>query len=366
MDSDNEILSDAEVVDDEVDDPTYSYEPRERRPTGASIKTTPSERIKQERTPYAQKRKVVRTAGAVCLIERVSRSSVIEYCHVIGKKEPDAALDYLVYYWGMPRYTLNLHTRYNICILGPRLHYLFDNKGLLFLPTQEIIEQYMRHNMNAPLPYKPDDPDAQTRTFEYHMLVPPYMEGVGIFRRKVEDSTGTNAEDFEVHPFPYNTLPVITSHLLPHYVIYNAGKKLSAMQRDFEVYNKFLETNAHIEELSDMALKAAILFLRWTQVLELPSDWLANAPPSTRSLLSHSSRAPTEARRRSKRTAGAQGPPTTSKRAKQYSGQGEQDQQAQGQQDDLDGLTLLGTHLVDKRSDRQIHNDKRCPSTSGG
>jgi len=91
-DSDNETRSDAEVLDDEVDDPSYEP-PRERRPTSAFVKTTPSERIKQERsTPRAQKRKVDLAAKTVCLIERVSRSSVIKYCHVIGKKEPDAAV----------------------------------------------------------------------------------------------------------------------------------------------------------------------------------------------------------------------------------------------------------------------------------
>lgn len=91
-DSVNETHSDAEVVDDEVDDPTYKP-PGEHRRTVASVKTTPSERIKQERsTPCAQKKKVDLAAKTVCLIERVSRSSVIKYCHVIGKKEPDAAV----------------------------------------------------------------------------------------------------------------------------------------------------------------------------------------------------------------------------------------------------------------------------------
>lgn len=91
-DSDDEISSDVEVLDDEMDDPTYEP-PRKYRPTGASVKTTPSERIKQERsTPRGQKRKVDIAAKAVCLIERVSRSSVIEYCHVIGKKELDAVV----------------------------------------------------------------------------------------------------------------------------------------------------------------------------------------------------------------------------------------------------------------------------------
>jgi len=197
------------------------------------------------------------------------------------------------------------------------------------------------------------------------MLVPPSMETVGIFRRKVEDSTGTNAEDFEVHPFPYKTLPIINSHLLPQYVIYNAGKTMLAMQQDPEVYKKFLETNAHIEQLSEMALKTTNLFFRWTQVRQLPPDWLANGPPSMRSPPTHSSQAPTEARRPLKRGAGERGSPTISKRAKKDGGQGEEQQQAQGQQsqDDLDGSTLLDTHSIkelDRRSDRQIHNEMRA------
>ena len=191
------------------------------------------------------------------------------------------------------------------------------------------------------------------------------MKTVGIFRRKVEDSTGTNAEDFEVHPFPYKTFPIINSHLLPQYVIYNAGKKLSAMQQDNVVYNNFLETNAHVEQLSEMALKTANLFFRWTQVRQLPPDWLANGPLSTRSPPTHSSQAPTEARCPLKRGAGERGSPTMSKRAKKDGGQGEEQQQAQGQQsqDDLEGSTLLDAHSIkelDRRSDRQIHNEMRA------
>ena len=54
-----------------------------------------------------------------------------------------------------------------------------------------------------------------------------------------------------------------------------------------------------------------------------------------------------------------------SKRAKKDSGQGEEQQQAQGQQsqDDLDGSTLLDAHSIKKlnrRSDRQIHNEMRA------
>ena len=53
------------------------------------------------------------------------------------------------------------------------------------------------------------------------------------------------------------------------------------------------------------------------------------------------------------------------KRAKKDSGQGDQQQPAQGQQaqDDLDGSTLLNAQSIkklDTRSDRQIHNEMRA------
>ncbi|KIM44011.1 hypothetical protein M413DRAFT_443076 [Hebeloma cylindrosporum] len=339
--SDSGTHSSAEVLDDEVDEPIY--EPlQDRRAPGVSVK--------QRKIPRAQKRKVDRAAKPVCLIERVSRESVIEYCHVIGMEESDDVLDYLEYNWGMSRYTLNLHTRYNICILGPRFHYLFDHKGLLFLPTLEIIEQYSAHEIHTPLPYKPDDPDAETRTFEYRLLVPPSMKSVPIFRRKVEDSKSTNAEDYEVHPFPYNTFPVIKSHVLPHFVIYNAGKKLAAMSNKPAVYGAFITTNAHIEGVSDVALKAMDLFYRWTRADPLPADWMSKSPPSMRKPPSHSSRVPTEPPRQSKRPAEEGGCPTMSKRAKKDDSQGEQ---ALGQ------LDARSVKKLDRRSDRQIYQDTR-------
>ncbi|KIM44021.1 hypothetical protein M413DRAFT_443087 [Hebeloma cylindrosporum] len=264
----------------------------------------------------------------------------------------------------MPRYTLNLHTRYNICILGPRLHYLFDNKGLLFLPTLEIIEQYRQHVIHTPLPYKPDDPGAETRKFKYSMLVPPSMKSVAIFRRKDENSTSTKAEDFEIYLFPYKEFPVIESHLLPHFVIYNAGKKLAKMDQKEAVYKEFIETNAHIDQVEKMADATLRLFHRWTNRHQFPPEWLLKTPPPTRSPPSHSSRAPTEPQRQSKRSPERQGSPTKSKRAKTDGGQGGQQQQGQGQQsrDDLDGLTLLDEHSItrlDRRSERQIYTDTR-------
>ncbi|KIM44020.1 hypothetical protein M413DRAFT_25508 [Hebeloma cylindrosporum] len=327
--SDSGTHSSAEVLDDEVDEPIY--EPlQDRRAPGASVK--------QRKIPRAQKRKVDRIAKPVCLIERVSPASVLQYCHVIGKMEPDDVLDHLEYYWGISRDTLNLHTRYNICILGPRLHYLFDNKGHLFLPTLEILEQYRDHDIHTPLPYRPDDAGAQTRKFEYHMLVPPSMESVAIFRRKDENSKSTNAEDFEIYPFPYSEFPVIESHLLPHFVIYNAGKKLAEMDQRKE----FIATNAHIDQVEQRADAALLLFYDWTKHRQFPPEWLLNSPLPTRSPPSHSSRAPTEPQRQSN----------------------DQQRQVQGNQsrEGVGGLTILDEHSIkklDRRSEREIYTDTR-------
>ncbi|KIM44014.1 hypothetical protein M413DRAFT_443080 [Hebeloma cylindrosporum] len=282
-DSDNESHSSAEVLDDGLDETTCEPS-RKRRATGASVKQGRS-------IPRAQKRKVDRAAGRVCLIERVSPANVLDYCHVMGMEEPDDVLDCLEYFWGMPRYTLNLHTRCNICILGPRLHYLFDNQGLLFLPTLEILKQYREHDIHTPLPYKPDDPGAETRKFEYSMLVPPSMKSVAIFRRKDEDSKSTNAKDFEIYPFPYEKFPVIESHLLPHFVIYNAGKRLSQMD---EKYKQFIAANAHIDQVEQRADATLLAFYRWTRHHQLSPEWLLKTPPPARKPPSHSSWAPTE------------------------------------------------------------------------
>ena len=35
--------------------------------------------------------------------------------------------------------------------------------------------------------------------------------------------------DFQEHRYPYSTLPPLTSHICPHFVIYNLGEKLSRL-----------------------------------------------------------------------------------------------------------------------------------------
>jgi hypothetical protein len=115
------------------------------------------------------------------------------------------------------------------------------------------------------------------------------MKKLPIVRRKEDGSEGSDAEQFELHLFPYQTLPIIKSHVLPQYVIYNAGEKLSTMKQVPEVYDKFLETNAHIQQLPDRAFNTLYLYLQWTKGSELPQDWLENGPPPTRSPPTHSS-----------------------------------------------------------------------------
>jgi len=98
------------------------------------------------------------------------------------------------------------------------------------------------------------------------VLVPPNMKTVPIIHQTNEGTEEPKKEDFTIHVFPYSDLAPVSSHLLPHFVIFNAGKKVVSMQTKGELL-PFLEANAHVhQDLITMLRRIADIYDRWIKI----------------------------------------------------------------------------------------------------
>ena len=178
------------------------------------------------------------------------------------------------------------------------------------------------------------------------------MKTVPIIHQKTKGTEEPKKEDFTIHVFPYSDLAPVSSHLLPHFVIFNAGKKVVAMQKKGELL-PFLEANAHVrQDLITMLYRIADIYDRWIKIGPT-DDWLKTPPPAPRAPPSHSSRASTEPRRTPRRPAEDQHTPTRTNWVKPMPEGGK----SGGQQGDLEGSVLLETKSMkklDRRSEHQI------------
>ena len=199
------------------------------------------------------------------------------------------------------------------------------------------------------------------------MLVPPNMKTVPIVHQINEGTEEPRKEDFEIHVFPYRDLSPVVSHLLPQFVIFNAGKKIAAMQFLPSLLRSFLQANAHVhKDLRVMVLLVGDIYRRWATI-DPTYDWQENPPPAPRNSPSQSSKASTERRRTPKSPAENQ---RTPRRARMREGKGSgsgnegQQQEVKGggsggqQQDNMErSATFLDTKSMkklDRRSERRI------------
>ncbi|CAA7264979.1 unnamed protein product [Cyclocybe aegerita] len=156
---------------------------------------------------------------------------------------------------------------------------------------------------------------------------------------------GADLAEFESHPFPYGTL-TIRSNLLPQFVIFNAGQKLVKIPD----INTLSTANAHIPNIFHKILSPITLYARWINVEPL-TEWLNTPPPPARSSPSHSSQAPTEARRELKRPVNKQGSPTR-EWSEGNSGQG--GSRANSERSTLEDFESIKKQ--DRRSEREMYN----------
>ncbi|KAJ3564508.1 hypothetical protein NP233_g8249 [Leucocoprinus birnbaumii] len=171
--------------------------------------------------------------GGRCLVENCSSTRAIEYCHLVPRSFPQSYLESLEWYWNMRANTLNLDTRCNIFPANASVHHIHDNCRFVLAPEESIVQQYydtldpiIRMAWRPRFPIIPD-----RNNFRYTLIPIKDMEDIA-FSRQTLTGAPPIPNDFTTHLYPYDTLPVLISHIHPKYAIVSAGAKLSKLPRD--------------------------------------------------------------------------------------------------------------------------------------
>jgi len=85
-------------------------------------------------------------------------------------------------------------------------------------------------------------------------------------------TTATSASQLELHFFPYDTLPIIHSHIRPHFVVYNLGMKLSTLN--------WLQLLFFDDQYQLLTNKHPTLFACIQRSMDLYKEWTREQPPS--------------------------------------------------------------------------------------
>ncbi|PPR01853.1 hypothetical protein CVT24_001741 [Panaeolus cyanescens] len=191
-----------------------------------------------------------------CLIENCSPSKAVGMAHIWDRQTKSSIVEALEWGWGMRKGSLNLDTSRNILFLGASLHELYKNRKWALVPEESVVRQYLYKSFDLPL-WRNDFRDIQGETFKYTFQPIQDMEDIYVARQSTDDP-----QEVAVHEYPFETFPVLTSHVHPKYVILHLG----------DILCSGLERSARrriLEKYPWLALVES-LYLRW--VAYLPED----------------------------------------------------------------------------------------------
>ncbi|PPR01854.1 hypothetical protein CVT24_001742 [Panaeolus cyanescens] len=191
-----------------------------------------------------------------CLIENCSPSKAVEMAHIWDRQTKSSIIEALEWGWGLRKGSLNLDTSRNILFLDASLHELYKDRKWALVPEESDVRQFLHKSFDLPL-WREDFRDIQGETFKYTFTPIQDMEDIYLARQSTD-----NSQEVTIHEYPFETFPVLTSHVHPKYVILHLGVILcSGLERSAR--RRILEKYPWLELVES-------LYLRW--VAYLPED----------------------------------------------------------------------------------------------
>ncbi|KAF7424617.1 hypothetical protein PC9H_009925 [Pleurotus ostreatus] len=206
-----------------------------------------------------------------CLLQNLGPESGIQYAHVVPRAlaQDDELMNKLEWYWGMARRTIDLDTCYNMFPCGAQFHISHDALRWGLLPSDDIVAQYhdsltrVHSEFYAERTNFPNIPDGN---FSYRFLPLRDMELVPIIRlRMPTPGNSLGPSDTVTHYFPFDTMPILTSHIHPKFAIFELGRQIAAFPMDVKI--KLINTTPILCSILD-------IFRAWSE--SPPAGFLAD------------------------------------------------------------------------------------------
>ncbi|KAJ7491035.1 hypothetical protein FB451DRAFT_629993 [Mycena latifolia] len=169
-----------------------------------------------------------------------------QWAHAIARRTKSPILTSLEWWWQMPFWTLYIDTRWNLIALMATLHLAMDADDFTLVPHHKDIEAmtawvanvqkddktgYNGKNHRVPISESYKDKTTKEPITEFQYYVLPLTSGmkqviISRYPSDIESDTDLDPSTVEHHYHPFTSLGALTSHVLPHFIIYSAGEKL--------------------------------------------------------------------------------------------------------------------------------------------
>ncbi|KAJ3523309.1 hypothetical protein NMY22_g11497 [Coprinellus aureogranulatus] len=183
-----------------------------------------------------------------CLIENTPNEQGVEMAWATDRQYSKSRSRSVEWGWGMRKGALNLDTRENVFFLGSALNALYKNRKWALLPEERIVDSYLvLETGNSGIPYVPkgreEFPHLNEGIYRYTFLpLSADMERVKILRRN-SSSPASSSDAFTTHLYPFHTLPVLTSHIHPKFVLLHLSEALHCEMSDYAYHINLVKTN---------------------------------------------------------------------------------------------------------------------------
>ncbi|KAF9496610.1 hypothetical protein BDN71DRAFT_1588802 [Pleurotus eryngii] len=209
--------------------------------------------------------------GDRCLLQNVGPESGTQYAHLVPRAlaQDDELMNKLEWYWGMTRRSLNFDTCYNMFPCGNAFHALHNALKWGLLPSDDIVAQYHDSLTRVHSEFYAERtkfPDISNGNFSYRFLPLRDMEAVTITRhlRIPTPENPMGPSDTVMHFFPFDTMPLLTSHIHPKFAIFELGRQISALPMDLKI--KLINATPILCSISD-------IYRAWSETP--PAEFLA-------------------------------------------------------------------------------------------
>ncbi|KAG5637585.1 hypothetical protein H0H81_004036 [Sphagnurus paluster] len=159
----------------------------------------------------------------------LSESYTVEYTHLLLRGAKDDLLARLENAWGMRYGTLNVDTPFNVIRLSSDMRKPFEINLWVLIPEERILKLLMDLT-ERPSADKPIWNAINETTYEYTLAASERIEAHTIYRLPSTsiDKPSLDPSQLETHAYPFHTLPTITSHVHPLFVICHVGRTLAS------------------------------------------------------------------------------------------------------------------------------------------
>ncbi|KAF9478970.1 hypothetical protein BDN70DRAFT_879370 [Pholiota conissans] len=217
-----------------------------------------------------------------------SASDCLRMCHVVPWTLDEDNLAKLEFAWGLPYRGLYLHSRYNIMTLTTALYgsFIHDCWALLPMDHEYLTALVTMFDSKGSWRKMVRDNDRMTKIYKgaksFRYLFLPLAHNGGLRDPVIRRNLDTWAESLltptncKINFFPYQKLPVLVSHVQPHYAIFSLGSKLQEHNLTVEDFlgSEYAKLRRKHLDLNFEACIALVskLYKRWT-IRKPPRDF---------------------------------------------------------------------------------------------